>query len=203
LIFPLRFGRGFGCYHLGQDRCSAFYTVAYFDFEFRSGGKNYVSARTKLDHAHPLSASERVTNFTCKDNSARKQSGDLLEDQQHALPFNRNNVLFVGVRRSSTHGIAELPAFVDYLCDYTRDGRAVHMDVKDIQENADSGRGFAIELCGHNVRDFAVSGRNYQTGLGGDSAFRIAKEPQEKRSEQNGDGGKNRRRKPEQQPGNN
>ncbi len=65
-----------------------------------------------------------------KDNSARQQSRDLLEDDHLSVAFYADNILLVLLRGSLIHGVQELPALIAHLTDDSRDRRTVHMHIE-------------------------------------------------------------------------
>src|SRR5947209_12532518 len=122
---------------LGQNGGAAFYAVSGFYAEFGRSRKDHVSTRTKFNQSNALAARKRIPHFFSEDNAPRQQSGNLLED--HSLPFalDGHDVLFVGIRRGCAHGIGKLSAPVNNLPDHTGNRRAVYMNIKNVEKDAD------------------------------------------------------------------
>src|SRR6266704_4037727 len=79
------------------------------------------------------------------------------------------------------------------------DGRAVNVNVKHIQENADPLESFASLLKFRHVGDLAVRGRNHGARVGRNKSMWVAKEPQEEGGEKDRNDGPNGTRQPRNQ----
>src|SRR5476651_87478 len=147
-----------GYAHARQDGRATFHAVAHSHREVMRQRENHVSPRAELDQAHTLSPRESVAGLEIKNDAPRDQAGNLLEHHCHAFAFHSDDVLLIGFSRGGIHGVTKFTALVNHFLDHAGNGRAIYMNVKDIQENADPGTRLTIHLCGRNVRDFAVRG---------------------------------------------
>src|SRR5438874_13384707 len=82
---------------------------------------------------------------------------------------------------------------------YARNGRAVHMDIKHVQENTDPLKALSSLLEFRYIRDFAISGRHHSAWFGGNNSMWVTKEPQEEPGEKYRNNGPNRTCQPRHQ----
>ena len=73
-----------------------------------------------------------------EDDSPRDQSRNLLENDLHPLAMHGHNILFVAVGALLVHRIQKFPFLIANSSDLSRDRRAVHMHIEDIEKNADA-----------------------------------------------------------------
>src|SRR6266852_3206334 len=132
----------------------------------------HIDSRSELDHPDALAGSDRIARLLVEYDAARDQSGDLLKGHTGTIAVDGDRVLFILRRGFLFTGHQELSLLVADLRDFAGDGRAVHVDVEDIQEDADAGSPWSI---GFHRHDFAVGGRDsYRTGR--NAAIGVAKE---------------------------
>ena len=99
-----------------------------------------VHSRTELDEADTLAARNRVTNFLVEDDSSSNQSRDLLEDHRLPFAFDGDDVLFIFLGAVRGHRVQEFSFLIAHITNHATNGRAVHVHVEDVQEDADTQR---------------------------------------------------------------
>ena len=122
-----------------QHACSAFHAVADFDVHGGGGVEHDIYTRTKFDQSHALPALDMISDFLVEDDAAREQSCDLLEDDGLPVAFDRDNVLLVLFGRGRIHGIEKLSVLIMDFPDHAGQRGAVHVDIEDIEKDADPG----------------------------------------------------------------
>src|SRR6266852_5088338 len=95
-----------------------------------------IDSRAELDHPDALAGSYRIARLLGEYDAARDQAGDLLKGHTGTIAVDGDRVLLVLRRGFLFTGNQELSLLVADLRDFAGDGGAVHVDVKDIQENA-------------------------------------------------------------------
>ena len=122
------------------------------------------------------------------DDAPRQQAGDLLEGdfktRVGALAAHRDRVLLVALGRGRIHGVEKLAFLVVHTAHNAADGRAVHVDIENAEEDADALAGAFGGGDRGSFGDQPVAGRNNQSFAGGNGALRIAEKPEEKRRQQ-------------------
>src|SRR5258708_17868402 len=136
--------------HLGQNRSAALDAVAYSYFDLRRIRENHVGPRAELDESDALAAHKRISYFLVKDEPGDEQAGNLLKDHGHAVSLNGHNILLIGIRGSCAHGISELSSLVNHILDNSGNRRPVHVDVKNIKEDADPCARLTFQTGGRN-----------------------------------------------------
>src|SRR5215470_2579232 len=111
--------------------------VTNFDFHLNSGIHDYIHARAKLDKSYSLAASYCISYFFGEDNSTRQQAGNLFENHRLTIPLDGNDVLLVDLAGGGIHSVAEFPLAIFNSADHTRNRRAIHVNVKDVEKHAD------------------------------------------------------------------
>src|SRR5258706_11677991 len=96
-----------------------------------------IDSRSELDHPDALAGGYRIARLLVEYDAARDQAGDLLKGHTGSIAVDGDGVLLVLRRGFFFTGHQELPLLVADLRDFAGDGRAVDVDVKDVQENAD------------------------------------------------------------------
>src|ERR1035441_3248914 len=133
------------------------------DFPF--GTEQHVDPRTKLDEADALTSGDPIAGLLAENDAPGDQAGDLLEDDRGAVALDGDDVLLIGLRALFAAGNVEASLLVTDVADGAGDGRAVDVDVEDIEEDADAEERGAFGLHGNH---FAIGRRNgYGTGGGG------------------------------------
>src|SRR5258708_2984666 len=124
--------------------------------------EQYVDTRAEFDQPYALAALQAISDFRMEHDAARQQSGDLLEDYRLAVGISfalyGDDVLFILIGRGLIHGVEVLPALVADLANHARDGRAVHVDIKHVQENTDPSLPLTADCNGRDIGDFAIAG---------------------------------------------
>ena len=97
-------------------------------------------------------------------------------------PIDRNRILLILLRHwRDLRGVQVPCLFVARSADNAGNRRTVHVDVEDIQKDADALGRSAIQLDGHDARDLAVRGQRLQPRLSdGNDALRITERTREK-----------------------
>ncbi len=119
------------------------------------GSQHYVDARAEFDEAHALGRIENVAGPFVTDDPARDQSGDLLENYLSAPAaddaFHRDHVLLIGLAGFFFTGYQELALLVSDARDFSRDGRAVHVHVEDVEKDTDAAGARGVGLDGDHL----------------------------------------------------
>src|SRR5215475_4246969 len=130
----------------GDDARAAFYAIANFDVDFSRRLHQDVRSRSELDQPYPLSTLYFFANRLREHNAPRQKSGDLLENYCVAFSFDRDSVLFVTVGALRIHRVQK-PAFLIFrAANHPGYRRAVHVNVENVQKNADSRVRLTIHL---------------------------------------------------------
>src|SRR5271166_1956591 len=108
-------------------------------FNFGCDGKDHIHSRTELNESNALAAGHEVAHSLGENDPAGQQSRDLLEHDRADRTPHGDDVLFVFLGGNSSHRVAELATLVGNIGNYTGNGRPVHMDIKNVQKNADAG----------------------------------------------------------------
>ena len=151
--------------------------VAEFDLDGSIRVEDDVDARPEFDQADALAARDAVADFQVEHDAARDQAGDLLENYGAAFAFYGHDVLLVLVGAGGAHGVQEFSTLIAYIADDARDGRAIDVDVEDVQKNADAGALGSPDFDDGYVGDFAVARGDDGAGNVWDLALRITKKP--------------------------
>jgi hypothetical protein len=163
--------------------------VAGLDLNPSVGVEDDVDPRPKFDEPDALPAGDRVSHFEIKHNTPGDEARDLLENYGASFAFHGNDILLVFVGRVWGHGIQKFSALIAHLSNNARDWRTIHVDVEDVEKDADAGALDGTGVDDGNVGDFAVAGRDDGTGLVRDLALGIAEKPEAESSEEkHGDG---------------
>ena len=86
------------------------------------------------------------------DNPAGNEAGDLAADDRSMLAFDDQSILFVFDGSGLMAGHQKATFAVKHFPHGARDGTAVHVDVEDVEENADSCFAVAQVLAGETIR---------------------------------------------------
>src|ERR1700676_2334752 len=92
----------------GKDRGSSLDAIARLHLDRGVAIEQNIHARSKLDEPDSLAAGYMVSHFKIENDTARDQTGDLLEYYGTAFAFNGDDVLLVLLRRIGLHGVEEL-----------------------------------------------------------------------------------------------
>ena len=114
-----------------------------------------------------------VAHFLVADDAAGDEAGDLGEDDFAVGAFDGDEVLLIIGGGFRFAGDEEFAGFVFDIGDFTGDGRAVDVDVEDVEEDADAGLG----TIGFDGDDNAVGGGD-GNGAFRDLAIRVTEEPE-------------------------
>src|ERR1017187_6589268 len=147
------------------------------DFPFRT--EQDVDARTEFDEADALTGGDSIAGLLAENDTAGDQAGDLLEDHRGADALHGDDVLLIGLRTLFAAGDVEASRLVADVADNAGDGRAVDVDIENIEKDADAEERGALRLHGNH---FAVGGR-YGHPAGGDGAGGIAEEIEAEQSQ--------------------
>src|SRR5690242_1074837 len=142
-----------------------------------------------------------VSNILGKNNAPRDQTCNLLEYYRVLALLDSDDVLLVALGARRTHCILKPALLVLDIRNRALYGRAVHMHVKDAQEDADPRFRSAGDLNRSDVGNMAVARGNDRPGVRRNFTLRVTKEPQEKGSEQHWRNRPPGRSQPGKQPG--
>ena len=139
---------------------------------------------------------------SCTLNTMRRASSPAICLKVTSIPVasaHGYGILLVLLGRGGIHGVQILALLIVHTVEHAADGRAVHMHVKNAEEDAD-----ALSLAFRSVDrdgfcDQAVSGRDDQASAGGNGPLGIAEEPEKKsRQKDRSDAPRPVARKPDQ-----
>ena len=145
--------RGMELLSAGDDIGSAgdALTLLHFDGPFRA--EEHVDAGAELDVADAVTSMDGVARLFVADNPAGDEAGDLGEDDLAVGAFDGDEVLLVIGSGFFPAGDKKLAGLVFDFRYFAGDGRAVYMDVEDVEEDADAGLGtFGFNGDHHTVR---------------------------------------------------
>ncbi len=167
-----------GCPNAGDDARSTDDTLAGLGADFPLRSENHIDTGAELDEANALARFHNVAGLFVDDDSSRDEPCDLFEGdlRLNAADFalHRENALLIGVAGFGFARDQELAFLVIDAGDFAGDRRAIHVDVEDVEEDADASRALGVWSDGDH---FAVSGRDRERTHRGDT-FGIAKEIQ-------------------------
>src|ERR1017187_4489706 len=163
----------------GKDAGAGGHAHAGLNHDFPFGTEQDVDARAEFDEADALTGGDSIAGLLAENDTAGDQAGDLLEDHRGAVALNGDDVLLIGLRALFTAGDVEASLLVADVADGAGDGRAVDVDIEDIQKDADAQERGALRLYGNH---FAVGRRNSH-GARWDEAIGIAEEIQAEQSQ--------------------
>ena len=174
--------------HRSQHTGASLNPVSHLDPQNRARRNDNIDSGAELDQSHALPTLDRLPFIAAKDDAPRKEPGNLLEGdfipRVRALAAHGDCVLLVALGRGGVHGIEELAFLIAHAAQDAADGGAVHMDIKNTEEDADPLPRTFGGRDGSGFGNQAVAGRNNQAVAGRNCALRIAEEPEEKRSQQ-------------------
>src|ERR1019366_7399193 len=98
----------------------------------------YIAARAEFDQPRALALADFIAHLNTAYDAARDQAGDLFERHGRALAPHRDDVLFVIPRALLAAGHQKLAFLILPLLDHPADGRAVHMNVENVQKNTEA-----------------------------------------------------------------
>src|ERR1035437_9471379 len=167
--------------HCRQHARSALYPLANLDPQRCFGRNNHVNPGAELDEPDSLAAPYRFALCMVENDAPRQQPGNLLECDLEALAAHGHNVLLVALRRSRVHGVQILAFLIAHTAQLPADWRAVHVYVKYAKEDADPLARTLGCVDRDRLGDQAVSRRDNQAPVFGNSPLGIAEKPQKKR----------------------
>src|SRR5579864_2760960 len=162
-----------------ENACAALDSVADLGLDLRRRLEQHVGAGSEFDHSHPLATLHAIADFFAEDNAAREQPGDLLEDDGVTLPLECDRVLLVAFGAGWVHGIQEFALLIMRRSNHPSCRRAIHVHVKNVQENADALNTMSIYRDHRDVGHFSIRGRNDSARIGRYAALGIAEKPKE------------------------
>src|ERR1019366_7171723 len=136
------------------------------------------------DESDTLAALQRLAFGVVENDATRQQPGNLLECDLEALAAHGHNVLLVALRRSKVHGDQILAFLIAHTAQLPADWRAVHVYVKYAKEDADPLARTLGCVDRDRLGDQAVSRRDNQAPVFGNSPLGIAEKPQKKSRQQ-------------------
>src|SRR5258706_9167802 len=109
------------------------------------GSEQDIDTRSEFDESDALAFIDDVAGLFITDDAARDQASDLFEDDARAFAIDGHDVLFVGMAGGFFARYQELSFLIFDARDFSGDGRAVDVDVENVQEDADA-------TCARRVR---------------------------------------------------
>src|SRR5665213_3109645 len=132
--------------------------------DYGIGGQDYVDARAEFDEADALAAVHAIALAEVEHDAPRDKAGNLLESDFIPVTLYGDDVLLVLVGGSGVHRVEVLTLLVAHGRELAGDGRTIHVDIEDVEKDADA---LARALRGGDdggLGDAAIAGRHNQSG---------------------------------------
>src|ERR1035441_1079868 len=98
----------------------------------------HIAPRAELDQPDALALAALTAHLNTAYDAACNQAGDLFERHGRALAPHRDDVLFVIPRALLAAGHQKLALLIFHVLDPPADGRAVYMNVENVQKDTDA-----------------------------------------------------------------
>src|SRR6185437_14307925 len=96
-----------------------------------------------------------------------------------AVVLQPHGVLLVALGASRVHGIQELSGLVSGVANHAVSGRAIHVNIENVQKYADPREFLSIESSRTHSCDLSIGGRHNETCLRRNYPLRVTKKPHE------------------------